>query len=110
MTDRFDRLYFVELGMCECGRPDEVEAFVLEILDAQASYRDTPQGGFEAKESRQHSAIKNTDADVIFEFVMHVFEHAGFVEHGSSVYGSWLTEKGRKLISELKARASAEGV
>lgn len=36
--------------------------------------------------------------DIVAEVLLHLFNHLGLCEHGSTVRGSWLTEKGEFVV------------
>ena len=96
----FEEIYFSQIGMCGCGRPTEVKKFLYELIKNHKQYKDdkiTSDVMFEKREK----IIKETDSDIIFEFVFHVLESSDLLEHGGSVYSSWLTEKGDKFFELL---------
>lgn len=37
---------------------------------------------------------------------MYLADNAGLTEHGSSVYGAWLSEKGKKLLKKMEDEKS----
>jgi hypothetical protein len=92
----FDTLRYTEMGLCGCGRPYEVESFVVKLLELQK--------GKNLKDIQD--AIKATDPDIVFELIFHLLENKGFVEHGFSVYGSSLTDKGNRFL-ELYAKSAS---
>ena len=96
-------LYSSKLNLCTCGRPEEVQGFLSEVMKIQVR----EDLDWNSKRSLLKELITKTDPDLIFEFIFHVLESKDFAEHGSSVYGSWLTTDGEKLM-ELMERNYAE--
>ena len=100
----FDEMYYEDLGMCGCGTPEELKNFIYDLLKNHIDGKEniiTYRGMID----KRKDIISKVDTDVIFEFVFHVLEETGFVEHGFSVYGSWLTGEGKtffKLLEEFK--------
>jgi hypothetical protein len=78
---------FDDLRFCGCGQPEERLALVVEMLRACPWY----DGGWRAFSDRLTSAG--------FEFIADQLTAADLIEHGSSVNGSWLTEKGQRFLS-----------
>ena len=86
-TEKFDDFYYNKIGMCGCGRPEDVKKFIFNLLKNHKEERDD-EITYEAMIENRKNIISNTDTDVIFEFVFHIFENAELLEHGGSVYGS----------------------
>ena len=102
--EKFEDVYYNTIGMCGCGRPDEVKQFLFDLLENHRQYKDD-EITYEVMSEKRKEIIKSVDTDIIFEIIFHVFENAELLEHGSSVYGSWFTEKGSnflKLLAEFK--------
>lgn len=99
-TEEFEEIYFSEIGMCGCGRPDLVKEFIFKLLKNLKDYQcDTIT--YESMVENRKTIITETDSDTIFEFVFHIFEHNDLIEHGGSVYGSWFTDKGERFVELL---------
>jgi hypothetical protein len=105
----FETIYFGEIGMCGCGSPEGVKKFIYELLKNHKDYKDK-KITYEVMAENRKQIIKETDTDVVFEFVFHVLEHNDLLEHGSSVYGSWFTEKGEKFFELLSENLSDNDV
>lgn len=112
MLDNFEQkeldfrdIYFGEMGMCNCGNPEDVKKFLYELLKNHKGHISGEITYDEMVKTRER-IIKETDTDVIFEFVFHVFERIGLLQHGGSVYGSWLTEKGERFFDLLSENLS----
>ena len=79
-----------ELGICGCGRPHEVYKLIHIIMKAISKH------GVKINQSITYEPWPAYHAFVIYQL-----NKMEFLEHGSSIYGSWLTEKGKKLIEAL---------
>ena len=101
----FETIYFGEIGMCGCGQPEDVKKFIYELLKNHKECKDEKITYKVMAENRKR-IIKETDTDVVFEFVFHILEHNDLLEHGGSVYGSWFTEKGEKFFDLLSENLS----
>ena len=73
-------------GLCGCGR-ESIKDDLIAII------RDTDE------------IVKIPD-DPYHELLLHVLDHADLLEHGTSIRGSWLSEKGRAVQGELRRRAA----
>lgn len=83
---------FDGLRLCGCGNPEDVVDLALEMLRACPWY----EGAWEVFSERLTS--------VGFEFIAHQLSAADLVEHGSSVGGSWITDKGRRFLAVAEGR------
>ena len=78
------------IGICGCGKPNVALDIYKKALEwAEKSVGIRPTNPFE----------DNEDLSVI---MIYTLADKGFTEHGSSVYGSWLTEKGILLLKILR--------
>jgi len=97
----FEILWYDKIGMCGCGNPNEMSDFVCELMDIQQRNKDKFIT-YEQREQARIDLFKKTDTDTIIEFVFHVLDHNGLMEHGGYVGNGWLTDEGRELLSLLK--------
>jgi len=72
------------IGLCSCGNPDEIMEYVKEMLEKLDSKN---WGKYEDKP---------------YMFFVYWANDKGFAEHGSTVRCSWLTEKGKELLRDIK--------
>lgn len=105
----FETIYFGEIGMCNCGRPEDVKKFIYELLKNHKDGKDE-KITYKVMTKNRNRIIKGTDTDVVFEFVFHILEHNDLLQHGGSVYGSWFTEKGEKFLELLAENLSEDDV
>jgi hypothetical protein len=71
------------LGFCGCGNPDEVMIYVKNYLQ---DCNDSKFGSYE---------------DIPYMFLAYWADHNGYTEHGTTVRCSWLTDKGKELLSDI---------
>jgi len=97
----FDDVYLNKMGMCACGRPNEVKKLMYDLLK---NHQDELEGviDFKEREKRKKEIIKEVDPDIVFEIIFHIFENADLMEHGGSVYNAWFNEKGKDFFELLK--------
>lgn len=82
---------FEEL-LCGCGRP-------YHCWEALHSY-------LKIKTSKEF--YTNTD-DPYYLFFMYVLSSLKLTEHGTSIYGAWITDKGRKVLKWLDENVEKAG-
>ena len=81
-------MYFWGLGLCGCGRPGDVHAFLIDCLKC-----------FDEGDGVNDIAkIVTERPKAAAEFIAHFLEQRNLTEHGGSVYGSWLTDLGEQFI------------
>lgn len=73
-------------GLCGCGR-NSIKADIIAVL------RDTEQ------------LVEVPDTEY-YELMLHLLDDKELVEHGTSVRGSWLTDRGKEIQAELRRRAT----
>lgn len=96
--EEFLTSFFVEaFGFCGCGCLTMSIKFIRDILNCYEDEKDwsTPH----LKLDKAKEACCN---DNITDFILHWLDTVELTEHGGSVYGSWLTEKGNALRNYLK--------
>ena len=77
-----------ELGICGCGCPEKVFRLIHVVMK-------------EIRESR----VRTDDEVGYYDYMIYKLNEQGFLEHGSSIYSSWVAEKGKKLIEALDEMA-----
>lgn len=77
-----------ELGICGCGNPEMVYRLIHVVLK-------------EILESR----VRVDDEVGYYDYMIYQLNEQGFLEHEYSIYGSWVTERGKKLIEALDEMA-----
>lgn len=82
--------YFIEvMGFCGCYS-DDLFSDIMAVLRK-----------FEKKPCLYYDAINLDGPDKYKEMILHVMTDKGLLEHGSSVRGSWLTERGKQVIKTI---------
>jgi hypothetical protein len=100
VEDCLKEFHYEDLGLCGCGSPEETYEVIRKILNIQSSDKDW------RTKQREFSEICNADMNNenyngLIQFVLYVLDNKGFLEHGSSISGSWLTEKGKIYLDLL---------
>lgn len=101
MTDDEEFLtgFFGEaFGFCGCGCLSMSIKFVRDVLNC---YEDREEDNL-SPYLKLDKAKEVCGNDNITDFILHWLDSVELTEHGSSVYGSWLTEKGEALRDYLK--------
>lgn len=89
--------WYNRMNFCGCGCPEETMQYVTGILTAMKERSDS--GWKIDKVDEALGAGKNTG---IYYFIMYALDAMGLTEHGSSVGGSWLTDKGTEFLKRLQ--------
>ncbi|MDY6857563.1 MAG: hypothetical protein SWO11_23240 [Thermodesulfobacteriota bacterium] len=87
-----EAMYYDQIGLCGCGQPENVHKF---LLDCMAATRDDHDLIIDYSKIIE---IVKSRPEVVAEFVLHFLDDCNLTEHGSSVYGSWLTERGKQVL------------
>jgi hypothetical protein len=87
-----EAFYFDQIGLCGCGRPKDVHAFLLKCLTAGKD--DYPA----ILDYKKIEKLVADNIEIVAEFVLHFLDDVELTEHGSSLYGSWLTERGKQAV------------
>jgi hypothetical protein len=88
-----------DLKFCACGDPERI----VELIRNYLSYVDEIMGADTHgsdwatwwKARREHWEL---DDDDLYLVIAYIADALGFTEHGGSIYGAWLTDKGRAEI------------
>lgn len=70
------------LNFCGCGSPDRNIQYVYNVL-------------------KRIESNKTEDTDTEY-FALYTLDKLGLTEHGGSIGGSWLSEKGKQLLSDMR--------
>ena len=97
--EEFGNLVFKDLGLCGCGDPDAVLDMLEYFLSRHylSGHEDNYIFTWEEKEifAKEHSTE-------LLLFLLYILNDKGFLDHGSSVMGSWITEKGERFLELLQ--------
>lgn len=96
--EEFLTSFFVEaFGFCGCSCLYMSIEFIRDILNC---YED--EEGWSSPHLNLDKAKEVCGNDNITDFMLHWLDSVELTEHCSSVYGSWLTEKGKALRNYLR--------
>lgn len=97
------------LRFCGCGSPEDASLFMYKVLSAQ-SKEDYEEKKIAYNEILNISLEDNCVVNGIFQFALYILNERGFLEHGTSVYSSWLTEKGECYLKLLELSFKQDNV
>lgn len=83
VTEMYDLIH--ELGICGCGCPEEAYEAVHKMLKMFKNY--------------DRNTINLDEPHRLF--MAYTLDNLEFLEHGSSIYAAWLTDKGNDLLAAL---------
>ncbi|HEV7194902.1 MAG TPA: hypothetical protein VGN19_03090 [Pedococcus sp.] len=95
------RVVYSDLGFCGCGWPTEGLTVVHELLAAF---------GADPWERRSEALLRLLPKDGVRHIVLSVLDHAGLMDHGSSVVGAWLTPRGRWWLYAVETVGGISGL
>jgi hypothetical protein len=87
----YEWLWTAILGGCMCGSADDLAIMAYKILEMFSNSGDDWN-------KRSFSVYDN----IHYEIIAHWFDSVEITEHGSSVGGSWLSSKGKKIFESMK--------
>lgn len=99
MTDRenvlqhVNGLLYIDLGLCGCGLPEEAFDLVRDLLALAPFYRSE-------QVREQVAALCGTEA--ARHMILSMLDNADLLEHGGSLDGAWLTDKGSWYLTALR--------
>lgn len=88
--NELEAIYLSEMNMCSCGNPEDVRDFLFSCLCAQ---RDK-----DFIDLDKVTELVKQNPSIVAEFIVHFLDSQGLVEHGSSVFGCWLTSFGNQCV------------
>lgn len=126
MTENIDVLDIVNffaqdvLGLCVCGDTEITYKVLKAILEAQETFHNDLDSLanmsanerkylMSANEMRNielgnlcNTSMENENYYGLIQFVWYILDNKGFLEHGSSIGGAWLTEQGKMFLYALQ--------
>lgn len=82
------RVFYGDLSICGCSSPGAAWVLLHELLKLAPLHKD----------GHSREALRLIGSDGAHQFVLSALSEAGLLEHGSSLGGSWLTDKGRWVL------------
>lgn len=107
-----NKLFYSELNFCGCGNPEDaydLVGTVLGLLEENREQDDADPEKFafypDSARMKRGKAFREATKEYIggndgtFNLIMYLLGHVDLTEHGGSIYGSWITKKGRHYLS-----------
>jgi hypothetical protein len=109
------RVFFQE-WMCGCGSPPAAARLVYDVLrvietrwrecKALDLFKPSDRPALDAIWREEDRAMKALlPSDGVYYFVLYLLDRWDLLEHGGSVGGSWLTDRGRAVLEALEREA-----
>lgn len=92
------------LNWCCCGRPEDALQKLLDILENIGKEHPegrAPEGYWQKRSAEQDELFKN-DSGLMY-MTLYWLNSMGLSEHGGSVGGGWLTDRGEEVLRALRA-------
>lgn len=100
-----DFYMYEELHLCGCGNPEDTYETIrryLNIRDDNFKISDMDYQDVIDRYKTDLGIDKQNDMQYgLLQFMMYVLDDKGFTEHGSSIGGCYLTDKGERLLTVL---------
>lgn len=94
----FAAFYYEILSFCGCGSPNSVCDLLLDFLECFT-------GDYDLIDRNLVNKLLSENSNHIWhDFMLYFLDSKGITEHGTSIYGSWLTEEGKLYRELLKKR------
>lgn len=87
-----EAMYYDQIKLCGCGNPESVHKFLINCMAA------TKDDFGELLDHGKIVKLIKLDPETVAQFVLHFLDDRGLTEHGSSVFGSWLTARGKQVL------------
>ena len=116
MTKSKTKIFLQKMGFCDTGEPEIVLRLLAEILELYYEKKELEEryvkkhergyGRFLGQIKEKTNKIKNilsryTQNSVYLSY-LYWFTAAGLIEHGSSIYASWITPKGEEVYNAIQ--------
>lgn len=101
--DLIDELMDKKLNFCSCGNPEEIDLMIESILKSRESYTENlSKLGYDENTRNLDDTLQKefgfTSQSVVYEFILKTLDGVGLLEHGSSIYGAWVTPYGKEIL------------
>ena len=97
------RLWHDEWKFCACGDADAIIAWLQKILEAYEAASAALLGAKE-HQKRRNALDVALGPEPHALFLLYWLDSQGLTEHGGSVYGAWLSDKGKAVLEMLRKR------
>ena len=88
-------MYYGQLDLCGCGSPRCVHKL---MVDCAKTFEDDLMYDPMLGRVNGIEQIVKDRPEIVAEFIAHFLNQKDILEHGGSVYSSWLTERGKQFI------------
>jgi len=92
IPDNIHDFYYRKLNFCGCGNPDTQMQFLRDVLRA---INRRSEGNTWKEDTKKIEALL---PGALGQFYLYWLDSMGITEHGGSIGGDWLTEKGKELL------------
>lgn len=89
-----EQIWYETLGGCGCGDPEAAYSLLHDCVKAFDR-----RNGWEANAMKVIAGHVAEDPETAALVIAYMLADKGLTEHGGSVFGSWLTELGEKMIA-----------
>ena len=90
---------------CSCGNPENVMQIVGDFLKLYHEYEQLRPEDYHSPEYKTYELKRETwfnTNENLHLFLLYYLDSVEFMEHGSGVYGSWITDKGKAFLVVYK--------
>jgi hypothetical protein len=106
-ANEVQRFYFEDLKWCGCGNPGDALAFMRDVLEVM--WQRSEESRAEAHNKPYEQSAWKRGCDKLDEMLpgilgmsyLYMLDAHDLTEHGGSVGGSWLTDKGKAVLAML---------
>ncbi len=99
-SNEHQAVHYDLLQLCGCGLPEDAYNFcrdVLILFDRRGCHDKPPTKEWVNSEEELTRLILQRP-EITAHVLTHLFDHLNLLEHGSSVFGSWLTANGERIV------------
>ncbi|PSK57055.1 hypothetical protein B0E38_02586 [Streptomyces sp. 111WW2] len=82
-------LFYMDLGLCGCGSPDDAFDLIRDLLKLAPFY------------DHRTEVVALIGDGAASHIILSTLDTADLIEHGGSIHGSWLTDKGQWYLNAL---------
>jgi hypothetical protein len=94
-------IWFDKLKLCGCGDPDLVREFIVSLLTSGKPWQEG--GDVKPTNTAETEALILANPEAAALLIMYMLDAHELTEHGGSVGGSWLTERGKQVAKVFSA-------